>query len=275
MPPTLREETVANLSAFTTLIEQLSANFAQQRWYRGCGKQSHRLKPTLYRHPTINDADQLIRKEREMLSQFRQRSIPFRDVRVETEFETLFVMQHYGVPTRLLDWTQSPYVALFFALADAHRDQIAGTHPEDAAVWVLDPQAWNRVALNYLTSPDRVFSLGDTELSGYDPALVGHERPGAMFGSHNSPRIVAQRGVFTVFGKSTEPLEQVYISSVQDQHGADIYFPQDTLVKIVVPEAAVGNFLRAILSIGITDSVVFPDLGGISNEIKRAAAYRV
>ena len=57
-----------------------------------------------------------MRLEKLLLARFQQRSIPFHSRSLADSWEWLFFMQHYGVPTRLLDWSESPLMALFFAV---------------------------------------------------------------------------------------------------------------------------------------------------------------
>jgi hypothetical protein len=106
-------------------------------------------------------------------------------------------------------------------------------------------------------------------LDGYAPAVdmgLMNSEPVAMYGIHNSPRIVAQRGVFTIFGKNTKPMEQIFMD-----HG----FSQECLKKLVLPSDKIANLLRSVVSIGYTDSVVFPDLDGLAREIRRAFNFEV
>jgi len=56
------------------------------------------------------------------------------------EWDWIFLMQHYRAPTRLLDWSESPLVALYFALVDKLQED------SDGALWCMDPIALNRIA---------------------------------------------------------------------------------------------------------------------------------
>lgn len=108
-----------------------------------------------------------------------------------------------------------------------------------------------------------VLTPGDAALHPYKPLRRFDEipvHPVALYGAHNSPRIVAQRGVFTIFGQDTSPMEAVY---------EKFAFPRDCLLKIVFERTNLPRLRRSILHHGITESVVFPDLEGLAREMKR------
>jgi len=174
-------------------------------------------------------------------------------------------MQHYGIPTRLLDWTENPFIALYFALTSApfeivHKKRV---YNEDAAVWVLDPMLWNQESLKDFSYDKGILSVEDHFVDSFQPRTpFGNirEKPVAIFGTHNSSRIVSQRGVFTVFGKKIKPIEETYI---------DDSFPQDSLIKLILPKDKILSLLNSLTSLGITDSVVYPDLEGLAKELRR------
>jgi hypothetical protein len=176
-------------------------------------------------------------------------------------------MQHHGMPTRLLDWTENPYIALFFALSTAAAKAEKGKIDHDAAVWALDPNSWNTKSLEHVSHKGGILSAADELLKGYAPGIdagVMNNAPVTMYGVHNSRRIVAQRGVFVIFGQSTLPLEDLY----QQQD-----YPVDNLVKLTVPADNVAGLLEDLVAMGITDSVLYPDLDGLAREIRRSVGF--
>ena len=90
--------------------------------------------------------------------------------------------------------------------------------------------------------------------------------PVALLGTHNSARIVAQRGVFTIFGKNTSPMEKVF---------EDNNFPANCLTKLILPKEKIDEISKALFAIGFLDSVIFPDLPGLAKEIKRTFGFGV
>src|SRR2546425_4816609 len=118
MATTLNSPVVKSLTEFTALVEkQLATSKGGELWHRGCADFANDfLSPGLYRHPTTTDTKDLLELEMKMLSRFQQRSIPFVDQQLQADWERLFYMQHFAIPTRLLDWTENPFIALYFAL---------------------------------------------------------------------------------------------------------------------------------------------------------------
>jgi hypothetical protein len=258
MTTKLNSPEVKSVTEFTKLIEDRLRASKEALWHRGCPDfENDHLTPGLYRHPTKTGIKDLLELEEKMISRFRQRSIPFVERNFDSNWERLFFMQHSAVPTRLLDWTENPFIALYFALTSKAKGPDG-----DAAVWMLDPVAWNRKSLAHMTFHEGILSVGDSRLDNLEPGAdfdTMNADPLAIFGFHNSARIVAQRGVFTIFGKNTQHMEGIY--SNQD-------YPLDCLLKVRVPKNIKPDLLKSLIQMGFTHSVVFPDLDGLAKETK-------
>lgn len=261
------EEKPKSFTEFVSLVEKIQERCHNELWYRGCGKSKYKLNPSLYRHKTKRRINELIKLEFQLMSRFRQRSIPFHNRALDNDWETLFFMQHHRIPTRLLDWTESPFIALYFAVMSAEFDEDKMKFTNPVAVWILDPLAWNRHALKNVSFDQGVLSINDDQIKGYKPTdkFTGMpEFPVAVYGTHNSPRIVAQRGVFIIFGQNMSPIEKLYDSK---------NFPANCLIKITINKSKLLKIRKAILNYGITESVVFPDLEGLAKEIRRTLKF--
>jgi hypothetical protein len=198
-----------------------------------------------------------------LMTRFRQRSLPFHSRDLRDDWEALFFMQHYGVPTRLLDWTENSLIGLHFALMFSRAASTRSTNP--AIVWILDPFEWNKTALSHLSYKGGPLATGDEGLKGYAPASATMgEFPVAMYGAHNSPRIAAQQGTFTIFGSDKSPMEKLV------EHGK---FPPSSLSCIVINHTRIGSMRKSLLDQGTTESMVFPDLEGLAREIRRQFGF--
>jgi len=255
--PELLERSIRTLPDFCQVTCDLGTTSAGRRlWFRGVHDATHALVPRLYR--SDSEAADLLALEQDMLAEFRSRSRSLVTTEVVSDWEHLFVMQHYGVPTRLLDWSENAMFALYFALSVA----AARGYPTDAAVWVLDPAAWNRAVDPVMEAPGRALCIGDAGLDDYEPGrdIDGMaERAAAIWGLYNNPRIAAQRGVFTVFGRDKSPLDQVF-------EAGD--FPDGTLCRLRIPREALGEINDDLRLLGFRESMIYPDLGGLATEIR-------
>jgi hypothetical protein len=230
-------------------------------WFRG-QLDGLPLLPTIYRKGGGS------RFERELIRDLKLTAVRLLDKPPKNEWEWLFIARHHGFVSRLLDWSESPLIALYFALRERNDP------PADCILWALDPYQLNEFALNEggeALTQKRVVSI---PVAGHPltkkyllPAAEEDENlhrkpedwlpkyPIAIRAPQLTPRSVAQRGVFTIHGHEKIALES--IDEVIGSKGTPV------LQKLVVPSAARRNFLRDLHALGITESVLFPDLEGL------------
>lgn len=237
-------------------------------WFRGLSCAEHTLLPKLYREAA--DHASAIDRERRLAVRFRQRSLPYWPSGYpQNDWEHLFVMQHHGVPTRLLDWTENLFIGLYFALPSGQAHGVDDAHPDGSctpALWVLDPVGWNATVpqLEGLIDHGSIYTTADEEIvRPYLPAtnenkmLQRNDQPLAIFGTHNSSRIVAQRGTFTIAGRSLNPLETFATTT------------EPVLWQIRIRTG--GDELKRHLGVlGFTESMIFPDLGALARELEQS-----
>lgn len=172
----------------------------------------------------------------------------------EDDFQWLALMQHHGAPTRLLDFTWSPFVAAFFALERA---------TTDAAVWaVFIPAIWRR---------KRRFPQHDRAL---EPHEISLRAPGAFnefylrndvpFVSSGEPmvmnrRLIAQSGTFVVPGVLDRPVDQI-LSRYPN--------PRRTVAKFILNTKRLRDeAMEALYTMNITNATLFPDLDGLAKSM--------
>jgi len=216
------------------------------------------LTPLLYRPESglkLDDEDEIRndfkRRGRQLLSE------PFLP---GNDKEWYFLMQHYGAPTRLLDWTDGSLLGLYFAL----RSQDPGD-PQDAAVWMLDPDWLNEVTLESVYGDEQNFVEGvmlpdwkETDkwfpVPFDEPLLV--DQPIAIDPPHVVRRVAVQHSHFTIHGKDLRGLEEFATGA------------KSRLVKILIPRPTVQTILGDLAACGITETTVYPDLEGLSRELR-------
>ena len=106
----LEEYTIKSIAELLDSLGTICSR-AKTVWFRGHGDKSWRLEPALSRQDKLAAEIQLMKR-------FKQNAFQFLPHVPQGEWEWMFLMQHYGVPTRLLDWTESPLVGLYFALLE-------------------------------------------------------------------------------------------------------------------------------------------------------------
>lgn len=166
-------------------------------------------------------------------------------------------MQHHGIPTRLLDWSENLFVAAHFALENDDGDV--------PTMWCIDPIMWNRSTpvLSEYGEQIHVLTTSDDESDPYRPEATRRrvKSPVALFGTHNSNRIVAQRGTFVVWGDDNQDLEQLAGDGPALLWRFNILGERKTL-------------RRELNALGFVETMVYPELTSLASELARVEGWR-
>ena len=164
----------------------------------------------------------------------------------------LQLMQHFGLPTRLLDWTSSPLIAAYFATEHCLEQPSAEAY--DSCIWALAPGLFN---IDRGFAP-YVYPLDAGRLEAViRPAFKGNDTTDTIVAAmavENDPRIQVQQGSFTVHSSRT-PINHL--------KGCEKW-----LVKLIIP----GEFAQLIVldigRLGFRRGDLFPDLDNLARELK-------
>lgn len=219
-------------------------------WFRGIADSSYGLEPSIFRKAV--DAT----KERELLNKFKVRARPNLQNFTDEYWEWLFVMQHYGVPTRLLDWTESAIVSLAFAVIYREDKHLT----KDAAIWCLDPIKLNRDHVKGFRPTELIPNVIDKtakKIQVYEDPEIKIDFPVAIYGPVNNERIATQKGVFTLF-----PFKDAFkIEDLADSH--------KFLYKLTIAHDKVDFIKKQLLTLGMSETMIYPGLDSLSKEVVR------
>ena len=246
---------IDNLSSYLEAIADILQT-KSKLWYRGQSKdnpEKYKLLPSSYRDSLTHDF------ENDVYMKFKAKAVPFLEKTPQTFWEWLFIMQHHGVPTRLLDWSEDALIALMFAIENRSSLDTIGF---DSVVWCLNPIELNN---NFtfdstknnnvpnIESDDITSAFGQSATSGLP---INH--PVAVVGSLNNERIIAQKGVFTVFPKPP------YVKPLEETNNVNNF-----LVKIIIKKSSIDSIKKQLYNIGLNESSLYPGLDAIGKIIIR------
>ena len=253
-------------------------------WFRAEDRRhlATRLQPGIFRSNSAGvkrrSVKSLVKLECHFYAEFRRcaQQLSATDApAIQDLWDSYFLMQHYGVPTRLLDWTDGALIALHFAVRNKTSNPKNGS-----IVHVLDPY-W---LIDYLDSlPGQSDTIArweryidaehpaETDKSEWDllylppededdlgnPLLRLPENPILWDSPHVTRRIAAQRSRFMIFGTNLNFLIELERA------------PRSHLVTLEIPRGSINRIRLEVRDAGISESVIFPDLDGLGRELKQ------
>lgn len=254
------ERRVENWSLFSDELDSLGVlpPLEQRLVFRGQSKSEWTLQPKIGRGESGRQTtERIIEMEeaarREFASQahlhLKQSILPSDE---SPSLNWWFLMQHHNAPTRLLDWSGSPYVAAYFAVVE-HWDS-------DGAVWCFD----HRRLDEYMTSEfgDRFESAIESHI---DELLTDPRAPDMLFTITRltkNERIVVQQGLSTLCTEVLADHADVIARAFSNGPGAA------TCMKFEIPAASKRQFLINLRSMNITASSLIPGIDGLGRSVK-------
>lgn len=217
-------------------------------WFRGHPRPEWRLVPSALRFRRSASKARALG----LMTVFRRLAelrIPNRPEAHE-DLKWIQIAQHHGLPTQLLDWTENPAVALYFACQDT---------TTDGMVFIVNPEELNR--RTFPSAPRVLDCIGD---SGLIDLLL---KKGSKSSKHrravvainpvlHNERILLQRGTFTLHGESSRPLDESSAPSLA-------YLP--------VAKESKSRLLQQLAGIGIDEMSIFPEPEHICRHLRTSA----
>ena len=224
-----------------------AANFVRREWngeiwWRGQSLTSYALVAGVYR------ANRGTRSEQNLCLRFRQYAQTRHDYCPQQDdfCSWLFLAQHYGLPTRLLDWSESPLVALFFA---------ANANPSvDASLFALHPREMNSITNGDHTLVPLTSSPATDLFRGAFDDRITEKKTVAVLSHELDKRMLVQQTAFTLHG-SQHDLREI------DKREMPIR-------TYTVSAESKTNIIEELASLGLRRRTLFPDLANLADDLK-------
>lgn len=271
----MKEIEVSRLSQYLQIIEENNSKFQRkQRFlYRGESMLSYTLLPSVYRKTEDGLGSEVYlskSSERSILTDFMTEAASYiNGVPVDDMFRWVEYAQHFGVPTRLLDWTSNPLVALFFACSSNPN--------EDGRIYIL-----NQLFYRLLVDENDRNSMEGRIIKEEALKMILEEKntfpyPVLFKPYYFDPRLQAQSSYFMAWGYKKEPLDALineleegkakaieYLAISEETAGDGI----EVITDIHIKNEYKAHLKRELDGIGINNATLFPGLDGIGRCIE-------
>lgn len=235
------KDPITNVASFLQKISKIPKDSTVL--YRGHADEEWELTPAIgrmYDVPCKKGAVPqkeriLLKKEKRIFLDFKSQYHLYADDRPSTDIDTLFLAQHYGLPTRLLDWSYNPLVALWNACQDAKENK-------DGCIHIVQISQKNVGTEEGHDLDNDIFGEKNKELPNYQ----------FLIPDYTNRRFLNQKGMFLWFKNPQEEYKdeccKKYIT-IKHEHKKDI--------------------LQELSYIGVDEAFIYPDLEHLCKDIKK------
>ena len=274
---------VGSVRTFLTEMERFEPEKGFTYFFRGHSRFSHRLVPSIYRDPSWIANEDVLYKELVL-------RCPNDFSGQESTFQFLVKMQHYSLPTRLLDITANPLVALYFACEhegplresgevvvfriptaevkyfDSDTVSVIANISRRPSTFKLPDEDLERLAFNEDQQIRYLLHEVKREKPYFEPFILRHhlESVVCVKPKLDNARIIKQDGAFLLFGMNGRKSEAATVPAG---------FLAAAAAKRLLVEPAKKAFIRKQLeSLGLTQATIFPEIDKVAEFIKRTYA---
>jgi hypothetical protein len=230
---------ITKLSEYISYIEDLPKEFSLSRGQF----RNYKLLPSALRKDNDGKRQYSKRVIRDFLEKFKMDSHQYltNPGEIKNEVEWMLYAQHYGLPTKLLDFTTSHITSILFAVEKSFQNDIN----ENAVVYFLDPLALN---LKY-KQESKIINISGIN----DNKIIEQDGPITINGRKLNTRINAQKGLFILFQDDDSPLDEIEDDSI--------------LRKVEICKDDMMDILASLYTIGISFTHLYPELESVAKDI--------
>jgi hypothetical protein len=277
---------ISSLSQYLEIIEKLKSYYPSNAFfnnpvtnsflYRGHSDKTYKLIPKIFRKhidfveekEAINDTYLSWAKEKDLLYSFIREASGILSIPTDNLSRWAEYAQHYGVPTRFLDWSSNPLVALYFACRDKTET--------DGSVWLIHAINYRQFLNNKfnayanLTIQEIINKIYNSDIDFEFPILYTPY--------YVDSRMSAQGSYFMVWGTCSKPLENMFSSAElkmnlpETDNGSRTFGTaqdKNLLFQFIIYSDRKQPILHEIDTVGINEKTLFPGLDGIGRYVER------